>query len=554
MEDYSDVGILSKRSATHRITIDQNKFVDRSKWLTDYNIFRLDGTPILIPEAFEQAYQFSTDDLEKQISEIITENCNLDPPIQSYDDVPIEKQQLGSEEENALLEWYFQTRPTHCYFQDDVYNKSIKELIPISTRSIGKIVKCLREKFFRVLYPSNYWEKLIANAHVTMGDKISPLTVFKEYQLPETQIVKLGLNSLSEDASMTFDNYLDLVPAETFDFPYHSNPKSGETRLNRYKSELEWILQFRNWKKSKTLTQIQRFKLRCTKDNPWGKKIALENTLWIRRRLESLKIKPPKNVDPYPEPLDIEKIAPILDQQYVDHIFKRLPNMIPWYCEVNNKILSLRPIPSSRSKKAKIIPNEYEILKKKAEYATFYDQWIRLDNYWVKFQDDNQAVQLHNLSFSVLEAVEIAYYGKTYGIIPELTTQKYQIIFENLILKYSQPEEIQNFPVIPNWNAEFQDSMLNTLQQCQPQYSMALRIMFKIQQQQKKIKDNIALSIANNQRQAAQLELLTRDQWEDIKGDHLGEAKKSWITGNMLSPGNYQMVLVESSNHQDYRY
>eukprot|EP00027_Filamoeba_sp_ATCC50430_P017258 CAMPEP_0168570098 /NCGR_PEP_ID=MMETSP0413-20121227/16536_1 /TAXON_ID=136452 /ORGANISM="Filamoeba nolandi, Strain NC-AS-23-1" /LENGTH=180 /DNA_ID=CAMNT_0008602691 /DNA_START=363 /DNA_END=901 /DNA_ORIENTATION=- len=180
MEDYSNIKINPKRSYYHHhppIKIDQKTFLDRTQWLKEYQLFYIDGTLVPLHQAFKQAYEFSIDELEKKIAEIdkiIKEKSN--------DDAFIEEKQFGVDDENILSEWYFQKRPTETYFRDNIANRDIKRLIPLSGQSIADSLKRLRETSIANANPRHYWQKLIANAHAT-GDKISPLTVFKECQL-----------------------------------------------------------------------------------------------------------------------------------------------------------------------------------------------------------------------------------------------------------------------------------------------------------------------------------------------------------------------------------
>lgn len=306
--------------------------------------------------------------------------------------------------------------------------------------------------------------------------------------------------------------------------------------MENYLTLSEWIIGFFGWRIQKTLAEIRRYKLRRSRGNFWGKKIYYENLLGIRRILESWKIKPPKVLKPYQPALVDEHLATFL-QGISSHILAQNQRMRSWYCEINNKALALHEQKATTGKKRVTPTSAHVLLEKDAEYATMYTPWINF----------------RGTAYTVLEAVEIAEFGRTHKIPPEMTSEQYQVSFVALLSELGASEdEIQGFPKVIGWNQPTLNAILLTLATRKPHYARAFKTMFDIHSKQIQVANLKKWKEDNNLREAAGQHPLSFDDWLNLPTSSDGP-KESWITGNILPPHTYQMVPVEATGHDDYK-
>lgn len=171
------------------------------------------------------------------------------------------------------------------------------------------------------------------------------------------------------------------------------------------------------------------------------------------------------------------------------------------------------------------------------EYATFNQRWV-------KYNDKD---------FSFLEVVEIAYFGKTHMIPPDVTVAQYEASFKALIQKYNETtEEIEGFPSIVEWSSGTMDTFFHNRQLTSAQ-NKAVGFMVVIYEKQQDIVKKAHWKQENIARQEAQQSALTYEEWLSIPNFAANISKKSWATGRLLPPGNYTTTVVESSKDPYYR-
>jgi hypothetical protein len=169
--------------------------------------------------------------------------------------------------------------------------------------------------------------------------------------------------------------------------------------------------------------------------------------------------------------------------------------------------------------------------------ASLYQRWIKYGG----------------KDYNLLEAVEIAYYGKTHLISPEMAVSQYQGIFKALLLKHQEAtEEIESFPDIKEWSNGTMDTLFHT-RKLSPAQAKAVGLMSGIYERQQELVKRTQWKAENLSREEAQQPPLTFDEWQSIPSFSVGIPRESWATGRMLQPGNYTTVCVETSKDPYYR-
>lgn len=388
-----------------------------------------------------------------------------------------------------------------------------------------------RRLFFRdqaVEGVPEYWDALIDQACSSATDRVKPAEVGKKIEKASTR-KRLGLCDefgvdMSVDKDMEFDEYVTTIALE------------HKPRVESYISVRDWINRYGPWSQEKTPEQVYRFHARRNTNNPWGRQAYWEKISQLRRILEGWKIKPLKEIKPLDEEVDEEKITNTLSLINA-HPLKSRPEMIKWYVAVNRRALS-----QSRQKvalgKRKVSSEEardnYPSL---IEYAAFH-------HHWVKFRDR---------AYTFLEAVEIAYFDRSYRIDADMTVQEYKTAFSAIIVRLKEtPREIRSFPHIPEWSegtmvSLFHGKSLDTAR------SRAIGLLHDIYVNQQDIVRKTKWQQENKAREEAQQPPLTFEDWAIIPERTPSGPQPSWFTGVMLESHQQARVIVEGTNAPSYR-
>lgn len=395
---------------------------------------------------------------------------------------------------------------------------------------LGAQIKLLRDTYFpSQTEPRGFWGQIIKEAEQSPGDLVKPIklleTLNKTSFKKKFGLISIKGESLPSESEMTFDQFADMLTGDL------------TQRAEGYKIVENWILSFPPWRAPKTLAQIARFEARRNVSTPWGEQTHWEQIIKLRRLLEGWRINPTEVITAYPDPLDEDSLEAVLCLEPT-HPLSLNPQMIPWFLDVNGRAYNLKRQKLKIGRKRVTTTEAVEQYHKQAEYATFFFPWIKF----------------RNSTYTTLEAVEIAYYGRTHRIDPDLTVTQFRTLFTSFLSQYeSTNEELSPFPRVRDWNESMNNQLLNDLAQNQEQYAKSLGIMFVIHQRQEEITELNTWKQSNIKRGLAQQHPLDLDEWRQLPHIISGAPRVSWYTGRSLPASMYHLVSVENSLHPDYR-
>lgn len=520
--------------------IDALKFDANTQWLHS-TFVSYTGKHYKIIDSFDLAYRHSYETIEHNIEKARKEQQelgSLDPVPNEHVpniDEPIGEQKLEIYEEDQLLDWYTRRCPKGYEKWYDVA-KELKETISNSLaqdkgKNISYRIYQLRTIFFKQsILEGNitFWGQLIEAA------KNHPKDMVKPHEIGNVVRDRMARNRLNlvfkddpegrYDQEMSFEDYLDTL-----------NPKFAD-RVKWYREIRDWLIGYDNWRKERTRREVCAAIMRSKRDNPWGEQAYWEHVLRIRRILEGWKIFPPDFAikNRYDGPLDEESVERVV-QNLRDHPLKGRREMIRWYIELNKRVVQKYSQKNGPGKK-RVTPEESKgNLPMLIEYGTFYTSWIHF-----------------RYGFTLLEAVEIAYFGRTHKIDPDLKVSDYASNFQSMLQSYLNTEtEIRGFP-----NLDMQPDAVNMLlgnKNLSQAQAKTIGVHREIHERLDSIDKRNRFKEDCKRRQIAGLHTVTYEEWLHNPSGDQNSAKESWITGQKLMPGMYTAVYVENTNSKHYR-
>lgn len=434
---------------------------------------------------------------------------------------PIGDAPMDTVDEELMLDWYKRLCPrigTRWQDTADYMCNYMKKHKRLTDR-----IKELRLRCFAAFSSPEihkwFWEKMIIGAAVSK-DKVDPEPLFC-YVLSRSveEQLKKGL------VAAKFEDYIEIVEPHV-QFVRDTRPM--------YVGIKQWAMTYEVWRATRTKGQLCRYKaMRVHSSHPLGAQMHWERLMRLRRALMAWTIRPPSELTTLPASWEKRQVVSAVDLNTDCSLHDEKRHLkVDWFWEVLQPDSRRHPKMTKRN----MSENRVELLEKEAEYATFY-------SFWLNYMDR---------PYTVLEAVEIAYFGFIHKIEADEPQEEYALAMDNLLKMYEACDtKIPGFPPIREWAAQMLQSMLNrkyTDAECK-----ALGVMHKIYLQQAKIDELQRFKDYNERQVIAGQRDISYEEWQALPTD-LKTNKISYLTGAMLVPGQYSIVAVEnSSNNRIYR-